>query len=165
MACKVCGHPDRMLIENALLGMSSENIEETLKAVAQEYNVTVNELKVHALMHAQMGVTTATSDSTSIARQLKLKEADILSSVVNEYMVTLKTVGRRINELAAHENFGRALSKPVVELYLGTGGEIRHAVRTLAELNTLLNGPETSNAGGLHALANAILMSKTPIEE
>ena len=164
MNCKICNHPDRAHIENALLGMSSEDIEETLKAVAQEYNVTVNELKVHALMHAQMGVTTSSSDSSSIARQLKLKEADILASVVNEYMVTLKAVGRRINALTVQDNFERLLSKPVVELYLGTGGEIRHTVRTLAELNSLLNGPEQSNSGGLHALATAILASKNQSE-
>lgn len=165
MSCSICAHYKRAEIENAILNMSPENTELTLESIAKDYNVQLNELKIHALMHTQI-VTGAPGEQTSIARQLKLKEADILASVVTEYMVTLKSIGRRINALTYQENFEQLLSKPVVELYLGTGGEIRSTVKTLAELNGILNGPEMTNAGGLHALAAAIAMSKgAPSEE
>ena len=161
MACSICTHFQRADIENALLSMSSDNPEVTLEAIAEDYHVTLNELKVHALMHTQMGISPdAAQQAPSIARQLKLKEADILSAVINEYMVTLKAVGRSINALTYNENFEQRLNKPVVDLYLGTGGEIRSTVKTLAELNGILNGPETGGNAGLLALVQAITNSK-----
>lgn len=159
MSCKVCTHYKRAEIENALLSMSTDKIDEELATIAVEYSVEINELKIHALMHTPINIT---ANNDSIARQLKLKEANVLSAVINEYLVTLKSVGRQINAWAVGGNFERMINKPVVELYLGTGGEIRATVRTLAELNSLLNGPDTGNASGLHALAAAIINSKNP---
>lgn len=165
MACIVCSHDKRSEIENALLSISSDNKAVTLETIAQAYQVTTNDLKVHALMHAPMGYTERPEEDgdESIVRKLKLKEADMLSAVANEYMVTLKNVGRRINNLASKPDedylFERLMTKAVADLYIGLGGEIRATVKTMAELDSVLNG-DSGASTGLQALAEAIRGSK-----
>lgn len=171
MACKVCEHARRADIEKAILSVP----EVTLEAIAEEFGLTVEDVKMHTLMHttapdyapsarsAMDPEPEALEDSErpTIARQLKLREADMLLEVVDEYMVTLKTVGRQIQVLSEAEGmlFSKMLGKPVVDLYIGVGGEIRATVKTLAELNSILNGPENSAAQGLSALAAALTRS------
>ncbi|MEG2479896.1 MAG: hypothetical protein RSA50_06460 [Mucinivorans sp.] len=103
----------------------------------------------------------------SLTRRMKLREADMLSAVSNEYLVTLKTMGRRINKLASVSSIdvededkqlrlARLLTKPMTDLYIGLGGEIRQTIKTMAELDRMLNGPEDENSSGLKALASAI---------
>ena len=53
----------------------------------------------------------------------------------------------------------KLLTKPMVELYLGAGGEIRQTVKTMAEINNLLNGESDPTLSGLAALASAIKSS------
>ncbi len=179
MTCKVCSHSDRCEIENALLSMSVDNPNLTIEAIAKNYKLTPNELKVHVLMHSPLGIaesefdspsdTTSTDDKRqgSLARNMKLREADMLMNVANEYMVTLKTVGKKINALANSEEPGtitlqKMLSQQVVSLYLGVGGEIRATVKTIADINQMLNGPSDNGSSGLAALANAISSSRNP---
>jgi hypothetical protein len=121
-------------------------------------------------MHTPLGIDEAslTEDSEpkgSLTRQMKVREADMLLNVANEYMVTLKNVGRRINSLANNTTednlvFEKIMTKAVVDLYIGVGGEIRATIKTMADINQLLNGPDQSNTGGLRALAEAITGSK-----
>lgn len=108
----------------------------------------------------------------SLVRNMKLKEADMLAEVSAEYLITLKAMGRRINSLLSDaledgegEDMPRAdkqlktaklLTKPMVELYLGLGSEIRQTVKTAAEVDRMLNGPKNGVASGLTALAAAI---------
>lgn len=108
----------------------------------------------------------------SLVRNMKLKEADMLAEVSAEYLITLKAMGRRINSLlsdAPEDGEGedvpkadkqlktaKLLTKPMVELYLGLGSEIRQTVKTAAEVDRMLNGPKDSVASGLTALAAAI---------
>lgn len=108
----------------------------------------------------------------SLVRNMKLKEADMLAEVSAEYLITLKAMGRRINSLLSDapedgegEDVPRAdkqlktaklLTKPMVELYLGLGSEIRQTVKTAAEVDRMLNGPKDGVASGLTALAAAI---------
>jgi len=112
----------------------------------------------------------------SLTRKMKLREADMLMAVANEYLVTLKTMGRRINKLASTSSIdvedeekqlklARLLTKPMVDLYVGIGGEIRQTVKATAELNKLLNGPEEGQNSGLQALAAAIALSHQPSAE
>lgn len=162
MKCAVCNHEHRADIEGAILSMSPES-DVTIKSIAEDYDVPESDVKLHALMHCQMGA--ADADKSTIAKQLKLREADMLLAVVNEYMVTLKTVGRRVNKLANDAMFEKLINKSVVDLYVGMGGEIRNTVKTLAELNSILNGPDNGNASGLQALAAAISGSKVKSEE
>lgn len=198
-SCRICNHPDRAEIENAILTMTADappNDENSIEAIAKQFSVPLNELKMHALFHTPLvgdgdievlkdagsETLTATVGSEqfeiesevakaaprdSLTRRMKLREADMLAAVGNEYLVTLKTMGRRINKLAQVSSIdiedeekqlklAKLLTKPMVDLYVGLGGEIRQTVKTMAELDRLLNGPEESATSGLVALAKAI---------
>ena len=116
------------------------------------------------------------SGRMSLAQKMKLHEADMLTAVNHEYLVTLKAIGRRMNRLAqvsdiAGEDDDAALrtakwmTKPMVELYLGLGAEIRKNVATLTDVNQVLNGPADQGANGLAALAAAIRSSSNVNQE
>ena len=177
--CKICNRIDRADIENAILNISAES-KLTVESIAEQYKVDVQELRNHALFHtplvAPCDVVTSEPavDETqlpegkiSLARKMKLREADILAATNNEYMVTLKAMGRRINRLASVSSIdaedadkevklAKLLTKPMVDLYIGLGGEIRQNVRAMAEVDRMLNGPQDSSNNGLQALADAI---------
>lgn len=178
--CTICNHPDRAEIENAILSMT-DGSKTSIEVIAEQYDVSLADLKMHALFHTplvgaadleQLGVTDSDQSEKavprdSLTRRMKLREADLLAAVGNEYLVTLKTMGRRINKLAqvseidVEDNdrqlkLAKLLTKPMVDLYVGLGGEIRQTVKTMAELDRLLNGPEDSATSGLVALAKAI---------
>lgn len=163
--CKICSRKDRADIENAVLSISSEN-GLTVDSIAGYYECDINELKNHVLFHTPL---LASSEQTepSLARKMKLREADILTTVSNEYLVTLKAMGRRINRLASVSTIDiededkkleltKYLTKPMVDLYVGLGGEIRQNVKALAEVDRMLNGPQENQNTGLFALAEAI---------
>lgn len=169
----------------------------TIEEIAKEFNVDINELKTHALFHTPLvtksdfehaeqpvetdlcanGELLATGEiepddakptgRDSLTRKMKLREADMLAVVNNEYLVTLKAMGRRLNKLAAVSSIdaededkqfmlSKLLTKPMVDLYIGLGSEIRQNVKVMAELERMLNGPQDSTGGGLLALAQAI---------
>lgn len=179
--CKICDRSDRGDIENAILNISVES-GLTIESIAEQYQVDLQELRSHALFHtplvAPCDIVTSTTElqlspeaesriPVSLARKMKLREADILATVNNEYMVTLKAVGRRINRLtsvssidsedeAKRVELAKLLTKPMVDLYIGLGGEIRQNVKAMAEVDRMLNGPQDSGSNGLIALADAI---------
>lgn len=195
-SCKICNHPDRAEIENAILTMTADappNEKNSIESIAEQYKVPLDELKMHALfhtplvgdgdieeLHSESGCTDdiPSFDSNveqtpkaaprdSLTRKMKLREADMLAAVGQEYLVTLKTMGRRINKLAQVSSIdiedeekqlklAKLLTKPMVDLYVGLGGEIRQTVKTMAELDRMLNGPEDNLSSGLGALAAAI---------
>jgi len=108
----------------------------------------------------------------SIQRNLKLREGDILAATAQEYMVTLKNLGRKINKfidnadtpdgMSAQQRF---LRKPVMDAYVMIGGEIRQTIKTMADIDRMLNAAEPeSPVSGLNALANAIASSVKPGE-
>lgn len=195
--CKICNHPERAEIENAILTMTVDappNGANSIEQIAEQFKVGVDDLKMHALFHTPMvgdadvsldevtpedlglpGAAALRSDvleppkeaRDSLTRRMKLREADMLAAVGTEYLVTLKTMGRRINKLAQVSSIdiedeerqlklAKLLTKPMVDLYVGLGGEIRQTVKTMAELDRMLNGPEDSVSSGLSALAKAI---------
>ena len=184
--CTICNHPDRAEIENAILSMT-DGVKTSIEVIAEQYDVSLSDLKMHALFHTPLvdaadieelrdAETLGDTEQTevvraaprdSLTRRMKLREADLLAAVGNEYLVTMKTMGRRINKLAQVSEIdiedndrqlklAKLLTKPMVDLYVGLGGEIRQTVRTMAELDRLLNGPEDSATSGLVALAKAI---------
>ena len=181
--CTICNHPDRAEIENAILSMT-DGVKTSIEVIAEQYDVSLSDLKMHALFHTPLvgaadieelrdaGDTEQTeaerpAPRDSLTRRMKLREADLLAAVGNEYLVTMKTMGRRINKLAQVSEIdiedndrqlklAKLLTKPMVDLYVGLGGEIRQTVKTMAELDRLLNGPEDSATSGLVALAKAI---------
>ena len=179
--CSICNRSDRAEIENAILNISAES-GLTVESIAEQYKLDLQELRNHALFHtplvAPCDIVTPTTDlqlnpdaeakvPTSLARKMKLREADILATVNNEYLVTLKAMGRRINRLATVSSIdtedeakrvelAKLLTKPMVDLYIGLGGEIRQNVKAMAEVDRMLNGPQENNNNGLQALAEAI---------
>ena len=91
----------------------------------------------------------------------------MVGAVSREYVVSVKGMGRRINKLARTSNIpeedqdlqiqmAKMLTKPMTDLYIGLGGEIRQAVKTMSEVDRMLNGPEDTATSGLRALADAI---------
>ena len=184
--CTICNHPDRAEIENAILSMT-DGLKTSIEVIAEQYDVSLADLKMHALFHTplvdaadieelrdaetlgdtEQTVVVRAAPRDSLTRRMKLREADLLAAVGNEYLVTMKTMGRRINKLAQVSEIdiedndrqlklAKLLTKPMVDLYVGLGGEIRQTVKTMAELDRLLNGPEDSATSGLVALAKAI---------
>ncbi len=195
--CKICNHSERAEIESAILTMTVDappNGANSIERIAEQFKVDVDDLKMHALFHTPMvGDADVSLDEVtpedlglpspdalrcdvleapkeardSLTRRMKLREADMLAAVGTEYLVTLKTMGRRINKLAQVSSIdiededrqlklAKLLTKPMVDLYVGLGGEIRQTVKTMAELDHMLNGPEDSVSSGLSALAKAI---------
>ena len=188
-ACPICAREDRAEIENALLSMTSSGKGHNIEQIAEEYEVDLNALKMHAMFHTPLVDADDLQEEVdkveaempaveraevvnpeprdSIARQLKLRESDALTEATNEYIVTLRAAGRRINRiLSVKDNGGedddqlykmsKFLTKPIVDLYIGLGGEIRANVKALAEINRMLNGPQDNASTGLMALADAI---------
>lgn len=182
-SCSICNHSERSEIENAILNMTADappSDSNSIEQIAEQYGVSSDELKMHALFHtplvgdadvSELGVgpvsEVGVQPRESLTRKMKLREVDILSDVCNEYLVTLKTMGRRINKLAQVSSIdiedeekqlklAKLLTKPMTDLYIGLGGEIRQTVKTMAELDRMLNGPEDSATSGLVALAAAI---------
>lgn len=161
MCCCVCEHPKRREIEAAII--DSPNTE-TLKALSEEYGISVLELQAHACMHSPLGVDTKNIESkTSLARESKVHEAEMLLAAASNYAQTIEIIGQRIKEEAINGDFidfSRSLSRSAVDLYLGSGGELRNTVKEISSINVLLNGPSTDTASGLAALAEAIKASK-----
>lgn len=182
MLCKICSSPHRAEIENAILSMVADappSDVRSIESIAKHFEVPLEELKMHALFHTPLvgeaDVTALKSEEPSepekpresLTRKMKLREADMLAAVGNEYLVTLKAMGRRINKLAQVSSIdiedqekqlqlAKLLTKPMVDLYVGLGGEIRQTVKTMAEIDRMLNGPQDNLGGGLNALAAAI---------
>ena len=184
--CDICTSLHRMDIESAIIRMTEDH-EQTIEEIAKNFELDVDVLKTHALFHTPLvracDLEPHNEQATvqvkpvnpnchdSLTRQMKLREADLLSEVANNYMITLKTMGRRINRMAQvvsldfedeekEVKLAKLLTKPMVELYLGTGGEIRQTVKTMAEIDRMLNGEADPTANGLAALASAIRASK-----
>lgn len=188
MTCSICNSPNRAEIENAILALTTSGAGEnvSIETIAEQFNVSLDELKMHAMFHTPLvsdadisaiehcaPAAETTEDKPkgeSLTRKMKLREADILATVANEYLVTMKTMGRRINKLAQVSSIdeedqakqlqlAKLLTKPMVDLYVGMGSEIRQTVKTMAEMDRMLNGPEDSAGAGLAALAAAIRQS------
>lgn len=188
-SCRICNHRDRAEIENAILSMTASappNEHNTIEKIAEQFDVPIDDLKMHALFHTPLvgdsdiadlhaATTGVESDRNgdkgtqreSLTRKMKLREADMLAAVGQEYLVTLKTMGRRINNMTQVSSIdveedekqikvAKLLTKPMVDLYIGLGSEIRQTVKTMAELDRMLNGPEDNGMSGLNALAAAI---------
>lgn len=180
-SCNVCNHPDRAEIEAAIMNMSLDGPADdrfTIERIAEQYEVDLDELKMHALFHTPLAVDVPRATEPGVAveveaprdsltRKMKLREADMLAAMGTEYVVTLTTMGRRINRLAQigpndveddekQLKLAKLLTKPMVELYLGVGAEIRHTVELMAKLDRMINGQDDSLSTGIAALAAAI---------
>ena len=160
--CTICSNPQRELIERALFKMSKENATLTLKSISEEFDVSVEELQRHALFHTSFD---CDPDGETIVRQIKMREADMLAAVTMDQLETIKLVGQRVRSHAQSKDpddvrFERAVTKAVVDLYVGTGDCLRKNVQTLADINNLLNGSPDEGLAGLANLAAALNASR-----
>lgn len=168
--CKVCNHPDRDAIEAVLYRVTPKNSDEVLEKLSEAYDIDVEEFQRHAMFHACMDLT-AQSEETSLVRQIKLRETDLLAQCAKDYADTLALVGTRIRTKARNESdvdgmedtrFERSMTKGLVELYLGCGDNVRKTIKDITEINQILNGPKDDGLSGLGALAAAIAGSRQP---
>lgn len=159
--CSICVHPQRVNIENALYKITPENSELTLERIAIEYDVPEADLRTHALFHTPFNFE---PNGDSIVRQIKMREAEMLGQAALEYMTTMQVVGKRIRGYAQDDTtdvkFEKLLTKPVVDLYIGSGDGLKGTVKALADVNQLLNGPKDDGSSGLAALAAVLNASK-----
>lgn len=160
--CAVCRHPERMAIENALFKMIPENSTLTLEKIAEQYDVSEEDLRVHALFHTSFNFE---PNGDSIVRQIKMREADMLGAAAMEFMSTMQVVGKRIRKYAQENDsddirFEKCLTKPVTDLFIGCGDGLKSTVKALADINQQLNGPKDEGTSGLAALAAAINASR-----
>lgn len=135
MRCPICESNFRHQIEVDLL--SGESIE----TVAQKYEkFSLDDVKLHAVAHMSID----SSDKESIATKLAVREAEVLTRVHSEYMATLSRLGATINSQLDMVDDGtvtlsQALPKSSVELYLGTGNQIRETIKLLSETYADMN--------------------------
>lgn len=166
MTCSICNHEDRASIENALLNMDPKSDSMNIEAIAKHFNVKVQDLKIHAMMHTPLGVSEEdfANSRESIVSGVRKKEVEMLEQVAQDYLVTLKNVGRRINMMAnSGPNtmiFEKGITKAIADLYINTGAEIRQTVKAIADVEEQINGPKNGSAAGMAALVDAIRGSK-----
>lgn len=160
--CKVCESDHRHQIEMDLLsGMSVEQIYMNYKGVVP--GLTLDQIKIHAVCH----IKTSSDNGESIATKLAFSEAQMLTTSCNEYMSTLQRLGKVINGQLTHVENGdltiqQALSKSLVDLYVGTGNQIRESVKLLTEAYADMNADDSNSQSrsGLKMLAGALDRSR-----
>lgn len=161
--CAVCESEHRHQIEMDLLnGEALENILVKYKNVIPK--LTMDQLKIHAVCHIQMP---QSSSGESIATKLAFSEAQVLTTSCNEYMATLQRLGQVIDkQLSVVENgegtIQQALSKSLVDLYIGAGTQIRETVKLLTDAYADMNADDSNkkNKSGLTMLSSALERSR-----
>ena len=171
--CPVCKHPNRDEIEAVLYRMTPKNADELLMQLSDAFEIDIVYLQQHAMFHACSDLTPR-GEETSLVRQIKLRETDLLAQCAKDYADTMTLVGSRIRTKARKEStedglddtrFERALTKGLVELYLGCGDNVRKTIKEITDINQILNGPKDDGLSGLGALAAAIAGSRQPATE
>lgn len=163
--CPICESPFRAEIETALFKMTPNDSSEMMNEVAKHYGVAIESLRDHVLFH------TTLDSKDSLVRQIKMREADMLSMVALDQMTTVKMIGNRIRKAAGESSgsedwrFEKAVTKPIVDLYVGASDGLRKNVQTIADINQMLNGPKDDGLSGLAALANALNASRKTSED
>lgn len=163
MACIVCSHPKRYEIEQKLLCRNSEEKAIPIEAIAKEYGLKTIDLQVHALMHNTMVSESEDVKPMTLVASIKYKEGEYIRQVINDYQLTMSVLGGEIRAIIKNNSDDNPtlsrLSKPVVDLYLGLGTEIRGSVDLLNKMNGAVNGDANPALEGLKSLVNAIQSS------
>ena len=167
VVCSVCNHPRRAQIERYILNMCDRGEDVDLAVVADRWGLNLDDLKNHIILHSSLGLSSFGNKlpkHQTLAQKIGVREADILLEVANEYMLTLRALGNELSDRIADkdEPIFRTLTKPVTDMYLGLGSEVRATIKTVGELNAMVNGPADNGASGLEAIANAIRQSQLP---
>lgn len=162
MTCTVCNHDNRLDIEKALLCISSGVGGQTIEDVADEFNIHIRDLQVHAVMHVPLDQTASQSNDDvkqeSIVQSINKVEAVRLHRAADDYLCTLKNLSAKINKIinTSDETSLRLLTKSTVDLYLGSGAELRNITNAIVQMNQTLNGENNAGAAALADLIGAI---------
>lgn len=150
MHCPVCSHAERAEIEKELLC----NPTSGLSGISKKFLVDIKSLQVHALMHTPLDTFPTTEGQRSIVQVLNTKEVEYLKNVADNYVMTLRTLGAKINKIIQDDDDYnmRLISRGVVELYLGCGSQVREIIKDIVAMDGESNG----SANGLSQLINAI---------
>jgi hypothetical protein len=183
-SCPICTHRKRAEIERdcLLLNYGDDPACKSLKDIAEQYHVQYKDLQVHVLMHIpleesmsdvmQETIPSTTGDSssdvskepTSIAGQIRLREAAILRQTMEESYVTFKNLSGKINQIVSRHTDDsptlQQITKPLTDLYLGTSQSIRATADTLMKMNLCVNGEKDEGLASITKLVTAIHSSQ-----
>lgn len=158
MTCRVCNHTKRDEIDKALMSINgTSNLESTIREVSSRYGIPVNALKVHYTLHCS--VMEDAKNTASMADKVNMNEADALRETIRNYLVTLTNTGTKLNDILEEGDDAqtlRMIQKPIVDLYLGCGAEIRGTVDALIRLNVAVNGNESTATNSLKLLVETL---------
>lgn len=162
MTCRICNHPKRKEIEDKLMSVrGTEELDAVIDEVSKEYKLSKIDLKVHLTLHCS--VLEEAKDAASMADKIKMNEADTLRETIKNYLVTLTNTGTKLNDILEEGDDAqtlRMIQKPIVDLYLGCGAEIRGTVESLIKLNAAVNGNESTATNSLRLLVETLDKSK-----
>jgi hypothetical protein len=150
--CEICKREDFDQIDDLIL--DGVPIEE----VARTKGISLEDLKIHFLTCS--GEKIDVEVSATLADKLQLREAKVLENTYLEYYITLKRMGKKIGEIiseAEPATLDRAIPKQVVDLYIGSGVQIRETIKLLSDMETGRNGKDNA---GLSAIANLVAAIK-----
>jgi hypothetical protein len=164
MPCSICNHPQRQAIEEMLLVSNYGNETMTIPEIANKFKVSVQDLQVHALMHTPLVQLEGSEVGDSIASTVKKREANLLSAMADEYYVTLRALGKNIRTVMANDELGGAklITKPMTDLYIGVGVNLRQTLESIVTMNQKVNGEQDSGVKALADIVNAIRGSSNP---
>lgn len=163
MPCVICNHPERRAIEEHLLVSNYGTESMSMSEIAEKFDVSVQDLQVHALMHTPIVQLEDDTVGDSIAGAVKKREANLLSAMADEYYVTLKATGKCIRQTMQENELGGAklITKQMVDLYVGTGNNLRQTLESIVAMNQKLNGEQDSGVKALADIVNAIRGSQS----
>lgn len=185
-SCPICMHKKRAQIERdcLLLNYGDDPSCHSLQDIANTYNVKYKDLQVHVLMHIPLeesmqdimqevapvantadGNTTTSNEPTSIAGQIRLREAHILKQVMEDSYATFKNLSMKLNNIISRHTPDnptlQQITKPVTELYLGASQSIRATADTLIKMNLCINGEKDEGLASITKLVAAIHRSSS----
>lgn len=193
-SCPICMHKKRAQIERdcLLLNYGDDPSCHSLQDIANTYNVKYKDLQVHVLMHIPLeesmqdimqevtpsggsgtndvtvdGNTATSTEPTSIAGQIRLREAHILKQVMEDSYATFKNLSMKLNNIISRHTPDdptlQQITKPVTELYLGASQSIRATADTLIKMNLCINGEKDEGLASITKLVAAI--HRSPSEQ
>lgn len=71
--CPICNHAERAEIERCVLSMSNTNPTMTLDAIADAFDVSPKDLRIHALMHTPLALDFSDASERSLVNDFKEK--------------------------------------------------------------------------------------------
>ena len=180
MACKICTHSERDNIDSALL------LNTPLEVIASHYDIPVSDVKQHkercvpftmsmdefdGMVKREMAAyaspdTQPLDHPDSLQRQINLREADYLTAVLQDYMITLKSTGREIQRCLKRANDSdipakNLLGQSLVDLYIGTGGEVRQTIKTLSDVGKQLRENDLMELTGTTGGPQIVIMGRS----